>query len=175
MPTGDEDFDSTLFPSGIPTSGDNELVLELYKVMVASSEALVARRQGVNTFFLTVNGAILTALGLIVTAVHNASVEAVGVIALAATGVILALAWRSLLRSFSQLNTGKFVVINRIEALFPVAIYAAEWTALGEGRDPKKYKSSTSREVWITWTFFGTYALAGVIAIVYALRALFAH
>jgi hypothetical protein len=168
-----EDLDSKLFPMGIPTPADTDLVLELYKVMVASSEALVARRQGVNTFFLTVNGAILTALGLIVTAVHDARIEAFAVIALAATGVILALAWRSLLISFSQLNTGKFVVINRIEDLFPVAIYAAEWNALGEGKDPKKYRSSTSREVWITWTFFGAYSLAGLVEIGVVVKDLF--
>jgi hypothetical protein len=39
---------------------------EAYKIMVESSESLVNRRQGVNTFFLTINGALLTASGLLV-------------------------------------------------------------------------------------------------------------
>ena len=38
-------FDETLFPNGVPT-GEEDLgrTVELYKLMVASSESLVARR-----------------------------------------------------------------------------------------------------------------------------------
>ena len=140
-------------------------MIELYKVMVASSEALVARRQGVNTFFLTLNGVIFTALGLVVGKGLVSYLEAFGLIGLSVTGGILALAWRGLLVSFSQLNTGKFAVINRIEAFLPAAVYAGEWVALGEGKRPDLYKSSTSRELWTPVTFFVVYCGATVLEI----------
>lgn len=159
-------IDGTLFPRGVPTSeSDLTRVVELYKLMVTSSESLVARRQGVNTFFLTINGALLTAAGLIVSNKSDSQLQAAGIAVLAATGVLLGGAWRSLIRSFGQLNTGKFAVINRIEeVLLPAAIYLAEWKALEEGRNPKKYRTFTSREVWTPNAFIGIYALTTILA-----------
>lgn len=164
--------DSILFPRGTPVSGDLPTTLELYKIMVASSESLVVRRQGVNTFFLTLNGVVLTALGLIVGKGLVSYLEVAGLLAISITGGILALAWRGLLISFSQLNTGKFAVINRIEALLPAAVYAAEWVALGEGKRPDLYKSSTSRELWTPVTFFVVYCLAIFAEILVIIRVI---
>jgi hypothetical protein len=162
-------IDSTLFPQGIPTSEpDLARTVELYKLMVASSESLVARRQGVNTFFLTINGAILTAAGLVISNQSNARLQALGLTVLAVTGAILALAWRSLIRSFGQLNTGKLVVINRIEEILPVAVYLAEWKALEEGKNPRRYRTFTSREVWTPNAFFWLYLASTVVALLVA-------
>ena len=137
--------------------------------MVTSSENLVSRRQGANTFFLTINGAILTAIGLVISNQPSERVGAIGLTVLALAGAVLAMAWRSLIHSFGQLNTGKFAVINRIEETLPVAVYLAEWRALEEGRNPKKYRSFTSREMWPPWVFFAIYCvsvlLAGAVAI----------
>lgn len=167
--SGPGPLDGDLFPNGVPT-GDKEVdrLFELYKIMVASSEGLVARRQGVNTFFLTINGAILTATGLILSNGPDQRLQAAGLAILTVTGGVLSLAWRSLLVSFGQLNTGKFAVINRIELLLPAAIYLAEWKALGEGKQPKKYRTFTSREVWTPWVFFIVYSVATVLEIVVA-------
>ncbi len=163
-------IDATLFPRGIPTSEtDVARALELYKLMVASSESLVARRQGVNTFFLTINGAILTAAGLIISNKSDSHVQALGIAVIAAAGALLAAAWRSLIQSFGQLNTGKFVVINRLEeVLLPASVYLAEWKALDEGRNPKKYRTFTSREVWTPNAFFVIYVITTILAILVA-------
>ena len=143
-------FDKVLFPEGPPRSEDSKKqTLELYKIMVQSSEELVGRRQAVNTFFLTMNGALLTASGLIVKSSEGESLAAWGIVVLAIAGVVLCSAWRSLIISFGQLNTGKFKVINSMERYLNVAIYAAEWEALGRGEDPKIYRSFTSREIWV--------------------------
>lgn len=143
-------FAEILFPSGPPV-GDEETrqTLDLYKVMVQSSEGLVSRRQGVNTFFLTMNAALLTAFGLIVQNSGGDRLAGLGIAVLAVAGAILCLAWRSLITSFGQLNTGKFEVINTIEHYLKAAVYNAEWEALGRGEDPKTYRSFTSREIWV--------------------------
>ena len=173
------DFDSSvnerLFPRGAVSDSDMPITIELYKLMVASSEALVARRQGANTFFLTANGAVLTAIGLLLGRGLVSFLEGTGLFVLTATGLVLSLVWRSLILSLGQLNTGKFAVINRLEAAFPVAIYGAEWVALGEGKDKTLYKSSTSREVGIPITFAIIYSIAlivefGAIAGVFPLK-----
>jgi hypothetical protein len=159
--------DTDLFPNGIPTEGaELARLFELYVIMVQSSESLVARRQGVNTFFLTINGAILTAAGLVISNAHSVRLEAAGLTVLTTTGGILSLAWSSLIRSFGQLNKGKFAVINRIEQLFPASIFLAEWKALGEGKKPWVYRTFSSREAWTPRAFFLLYVLATVAELI---------
>jgi hypothetical protein len=171
MANEESNFDATLFPNGIPESSEDiERVVELYKLMVASSESLVNRRQAVNTFFLTANGAIVTAAGLLIGNGASRDFRNWGLLVLAVTGFILSIGWKSVIKSFGQLNTGKFVVINRLEKVLPVAVYLAEWKALGEGKYPSKYQSFTSRETWVPWTFQGIYILGVVVDI-----ALLAH
>lgn len=164
-------IDADLFPRGIPTGEkDIDRMFELYKIMVNSSEALVGRRQGVNTFFLTLNGALLTASGLVLSNGHEIRVRAAGLLVISIAGAILAGAWNSLLLSFGQLNKGKFAVINRIERLFPVAVFEAEWKALKEGQDPKTYRTFSSREIWPPRTFFAVYVAAAIIEIIVTVR-----
>lgn len=159
----DNEIENELFPKGLPSSGpESDLVFDLYKLMVASSESLVERRQGVNTFFLTLNGALVSGMGLVVGKHGQSKLIALGILTLSLVGMVLAYAWRSLLTSFGQLNTGKFKVINRLEKFLPAAIYAAEWKALGEGKQPKLYRSFTERESWIPLLFFIVYFLAGL-------------
>lgn len=161
--------DEDLFPNGTPTTEtDLSRMFELYKLMVASSEALVGRRQGVNTFFLTANGALLTAAGLILANGSDARIRALGLLVLSVTGVILSAAWHSLLLSFGQLNNGKFAVINRIEKELPAAVYDAEWKALKEGEDPETYRTFTSREVWTPQTFLTLFCATAVVEIIVA-------
>jgi hypothetical protein len=143
-------FEQALFPAGRPKpDADLSQLLDLYKIIVASSEALVSRRQAVNTFFLTINGALLTGYGLVVEHASISGISAVALFALAVAGGVLCLAWKSLILSFGQLNTGKFKVINTLERYLSVGIYAAEWEALERGTNPEVYRSFTSREIWV--------------------------
>ncbi|MDX9911473.1 MAG: hypothetical protein RBS39_06560 [Phycisphaerales bacterium] len=166
-------FSDILFPSG-PPKNDSEYqqTLDLYRVMVESSESLVGRRQAVNTFFLTINGALLTASGLIVKGTGADQFTSWGILVLALAGVILCLAWRSLITSFGQLNRGKFRVINTIEHHLKVAVYAAEWEALGRGEDPKIYRSFTSREIWVPNALLSLHSLAAITALFVATGAI---
>jgi len=159
-------FEEVLFPSGPPKgeTGTRE-VLDLYKIMVESSEALVSRRQAVNTFFLTMNGALLTASGLIVQSSDGDRLGGLGVAVLAVAGGVLCSAWKSLINSFGQLNRGKFAVINTIERYLTAAVYAAEWEALGRGEDPKVYRSFTSREIWVPNALLAIHVLTAFIAL----------
>lgn len=159
-------FQKTLFPSGVPTTeAELRQAAELYRVMVDSSESLVARRQGVNTFFLTMNGALLTAIGLIVQNADDKRLGALAVLVLAAAGALLALAWRSLIVSFGQLNAGKFKVINAIEKHLPVSIYDAEWEALERGENPDVYRSFTSREIWVPNALTAVHGIVGLVCL----------
>ncbi|MGN8224115.1 RipA family octameric membrane protein [Gracilimonas sp. BCB1] len=159
-------LNEVLFPTGPPKNiEEKNQAFDLYKIMVNSSESLVERRQSVNTFFLTMNGAILTAYGLIVKSSGGDKFSALGIFVLAIAGAILCVAWRSLITSFGQLNRGKFEVINTIEQYLKAAIYAAEWEALGRGENPKIYRSFTSREIWVPNALILLHVITALVAL----------
>jgi hypothetical protein len=161
--------ESVLLPAGPPASDAARAQLfELYKIMVQSSEALVARRQGTNTFFLTANGALLTAVGFALRGGADPRSHGTVVAFLCLTGVIVSFAWRSLLISFGQLNKGKFAVILRLEKRFAASVFEAEWEALGRGEDPKVYRSFTASESGVPVVFMGVYVVAALVALVIA-------
>ena len=134
--------------AGPRNEAEVSVLFEQYKLIVGTSEALISRRQQVNTFFLSVNSLILAGIGLLVR--ENAPNNIIGpaFVILGTGGMILCFAWSRMIMSFRQLNRGKFDVIHALERRLPVRIFAAEWDALGRGEDPSKYKPFTKTEIW---------------------------
>ena len=133
--------DEVLFPDGEPTPDDAEALLAQYRLFVETSEALVVRRQSVNTFFLSVNSIVLAAAGLLLRDGGLGDLESIALTCLSFGGAVLCVVWWRLISSFQQLSKGKFDVIHALERRLPARIFAAEWVALGFGKDPKKYKA----------------------------------
>jgi len=127
-------------------SSDNKDILELYKIMLDSSENLIQRRQKTNAFFITVIGSLLAIAGLLAkTGTINS--RSTGILyGFAVIGLLLCNSWRTLIDNYGKLNKAKFDVILRLERELSAHIYSAEWIALGKGIRPKKYKSFTSTE-----------------------------
>jgi len=145
---------------------------ELYKLMVASSEALVARRQTVNTYFLTVNGLLATVAGLLLQRGDEATLTSLSLAILCIVGLVISVVWRLILISFGQLNRGKFAVINQMEQQLTAAIYDAEWQALGQGGNPTLYRSFTEREALVPAALLALWFTAGIIlALITAISA----
>lgn len=138
--------EATLFADREPQDQDADRLLAQYRILVDTSEALVSRRQGVNTFFLSVNSIILTVAALLLRDGQAGPLESGALIGLGLAGVTLCFGWRRLIVSFGQLNGGKFEVIQALEKRLPARVFAAEWTALGYGRDPERYAPFTETE-----------------------------
>ena len=140
-----EDVRATLFGNQ-QRDDDGKTLLAQYRLLVETSEALILRRQGVNTFFLSVNSMILAGEGLLLRAGQSGPLESATTIGFALGGVMLCFVWHRLIISFRQLSTGKFRVIHEIEQRLPARMFAAEWVALGSGEDPKTYRPFTKLE-----------------------------
>ena len=138
--------DEELFARGEPSSADAEALLTQYRLFVETSEALVSRRQRVNTFFLSVNSIILAAAGLLMRGGNSGGLESGVLVGLGVAGVTLCFVWYRSIVSLRQLNRGKFEVIHALERRLPVRTFTAEWVALGRGEDPTKYRPSTRAE-----------------------------
>lgn len=142
-----------------------EILLQQYKLIVDTSERLVARRQLVNTFFLSINTLALSAVGLVAKEANETPLILTGVIAISIAAVMLCVAWKTLVRSYAQLNRGKFAVIDCIEDHLPAALFRGEWVALGEGRDSGLYKPFTKTEVVVSNIFIGIYLTVILVAV----------
>ncbi|SFP37102.1 RipA family octameric membrane protein [Salibacterium halotolerans] len=125
---------------------DKDKSMELYRIMVESSERLIERRQKTNAFFITVIGSLLAIAGFLVqTNILNSGSMSI-LYGFSATSLLLCYSWKNLIDNYGKLNKAKFDVILRIEKEFSAEIYSAEWISLGKGLRPKKYKSFTSTE-----------------------------
>ena len=148
-----------------------EMLMEQYRLFVDTSERLVARRQVVNTFFLSVNTLALSAVGLVAREVQTSPLAPIGVVAISIAAIVLCVAWKTLVRSYAQLNRGKFAVIDRLEDRLPAALFRAEWAALGEGRNPERYKPFTHTEVLVTNVFMAISGLAALLTVAWLIRS----
>jgi len=136
-------------------------VLEQYKLYVEMADRISARRSSANTFFLTLNTLIVTALSLC-----SERFSRLPVILICFAAIALCYLWKRLIDSYSQLNTAKYLVIGELEKKLPSSPYwSAEWSALGEGKDPKKYRPLTSVETWVPIVFMALYLLLGAAII----------
>ena len=163
-----EDLDDIVFGSRSTSDQPNlEVLMEQYKLFVETSERLVARRQVVNTFFLSVNALALSALGLIAKEASQSPLIAIGIVAISVAAIVLCVAWKTLVGSYRQLNRGKFAVIDRLEERLPAALFRAEWVALGRGEDPEIYKPFTATEAVVSKIFIAIYALTALATVVW--------
>lgn len=139
-------------------------ILDQYKVCVEMADRVSARRATANTFFLSLNTAVFTAIGVLAD-VHPRANKEILLFPLVALLSECAL-WYWLLRSYRQLNSAKYAVIGALEERLPASpFWSAEWTALGQGRDPRRYWPLTHIERWVPVLFAASYLGAFIVAV----------
>ncbi|GGY00863.1 RipA family octameric membrane protein [Streptomyces minutiscleroticus] len=135
-------------------------VIEQYKLCVEMADRVSARRNLANTFFLTLNSGLVAAFGAWRS---GRSGNGLPVLLLLAGLVVLlgvCAAWWFTVRSYRQLNEGKFKVIEALEERLPArAFVAAEWNALEKGQNWRVYLPLVHVERWIPLTFALAYVL----------------
>lgn len=129
-------------------------LLDQYRLYVEMADRISQRRATANTYFLSLNSAILAFVGYL-------SVKETGELnwMLACAGIALSVLWRRLIISYTNLNTAKFKVIHNIEKRLPISPYEAEWIAMGEGKDPTLYRPLTHIERSVPLVFIALHAI----------------
>ena len=142
-------------------------ILEQYKLYVEMADRVSNRRALANTFFLTLNTAIFT---VIVAFWKDGPAVSPWLLAIPLVVVLgECVAWWWLVRSYRLLNGAKFQVIGILEERLPASVYwRAEWTALGEGKDWRKYLPLTHLEQWAPVLFALAYIFGFITAVISA-------
>jgi len=130
---------------------------------VQMADKVSQRRMASNTFFTSINSAMLAVYGMMVSS--TIIQRSVLLAALTSAGLLLSLTWYFTIRSYSQLNSGKFKVVQQLEKLLPTSPYDAEWTALGRGENRRLYWPMTHVERWVPLLFAAAYVALLVLGL----------
>lgn len=156
--------------SGWKKSDETEIVLEQYKLFVEMTERTIARRDAANGFFLTLHTAIATAVaaagGLFLDKAPTIETRWPAFLP-ACIACAACWAWYRRIKSYRQLNSGKFKVIHEYEKHLPTSPYAFEWNVLGEGKDKERYVPLTLTEKVVPWSFFAFYIVAAALFVIF--------
>jgi len=160
-------IDTKLYSKDREKYGDQYIshLFEQYKIYVEGVEKISDRRQNANNYFIAINTAIITFFGLSFQIDFFENLFWVrGLLAL--LGVIICVIFWFLLRSYKQLNSGKFKVIHAIEKELPLALYDYEWEVLGRGKDKKLYYPFSHIEIFIPGVFVLVYLVLGFVFLI---------
>jgi len=133
-----------------------------YQLYIESVEKISDRRQNANNYFITINTALISFLGILFQARLLESIPWVKSL-ISVVGIIICGIFWFLLRSYKQLNTGKFKVIHEIEQKLPLGLFDYEWEVLKKGKNSKVYFPFSHIEMVIPWVFGAVYVVLGVL------------
>ena len=134
-------------------SNQNEL-LEIYKLHSELADRVSQRREGANRLYVS----LLSGLAVLLAALLRLGVGDGGPLKIVfsstgAIGALLSVSWYVVIRSYRQLNTGKFKALHELEGKLAYPFFKREWELLAEGKDMKKYWKLTTVEVGLPCIF----------------------
>jgi hypothetical protein len=150
--------------SGVPQI---ETISLQYNLMVQSWEALIARRQQVNTIYIAANSALLAAIGLLISSSDKVGINwiAVFVMIISLLGIAVCRNWQFTIISYGTLSKAKSDIVNAFESCMPAQMFAVEWRVL----ETKAYRSTTEMDLktakFFDWLFLGLLIISVIIII----------
>lgn len=131
----------------------NEHVFEQYKIFVEMADRVSMRRNVANTFFLSLHTFIISTISFLFG--ENVMIDKNWLLVVVLIAVLLmCYVWYRVLLSYRQLNSAKFKVIGEFERMLPSSpFWAAEWKAMGEGKDRSLYWPLTDIEQYVPIIF----------------------
>ncbi len=135
--------------------------MELYKLHAELADRVSQRREGANRLFVSLLVGLNLFLGIVVRIESNQVSLSIVLLFAGIIGVVLSGTWYVVIRSYRQLNTGKFHVLHELEKELAFAFFTEEWTYLESGESPSRYWKLTIVETWLPIIFcFLSFVLA---------------
>lgn len=152
--------------NGAPGELNQDALLEQYKLFLQTSEDLVSRRQNVNSFYISISSAIVAIMGFLFAMDLGRMSELIIGFAFCVVGIILSISWSKSLSCYGNLNSSKMKIISSIEKQLPLSLFDAEWAALSDKLNKKKYVSFTESEQTIPRLFGLLYCIVIVFIVI---------
>ncbi len=147
---------------------EKQELLEIYKLHAELADSVSRQRGTANRFYMLV----LSGLAVLVSAFgqsKNGVPLDLLMIGFGILGMLLSLAWYTIIRSFRQLNSGKFKALHELEEKLAYPFFKREWDLLEKGTERKTYWRwrLTVVETFVPiifFVFFTVLLLSGIIA-----------
>ncbi len=134
-------------------STQNEM-LEIYKLHAELADRVSQRREGANRLYVSLLvGLMVFSAALLRYGAGDAPTRIV-LCAVGIVGALLSISWFVVIRSYRQLNTGKFKILTELEKKLAYPFFTHEWDLLAEGRDRRRYWRLTVVETSLPYIFF---------------------
>lgn len=140
-------------------------ILEQYKLYVESTDRFTGYRSQANSIFVSINTAFISSL-VAVLELTNTHHTYWLIIFACCTGLLINTTWYFLIKSYRNLNSGRFKIIHEIEKKLPLQIYQMEWDLLTK-TNKTKHKRQTSIEQIIPMLFGLLYISLGSLSLAY--------
>lgn len=122
------------------TSESNQQhLLEIYKLHAELADRVSERREGANRLFVTVLVGLMVFVASLIRFGTEDGLDPLVFCGVGFLGVCLTIAWFVVIRSYRQLNTGKFAALTELEKELAYPFFTREWKILDEGRSRKRY------------------------------------
>lgn len=129
-----------------------------YKLFVESVNYTSDLKLKLNTFFLTVNTGLITAIGLGFSAQKNIG-PSVWHLLLPLAGILISVIWWGVAYSYKQRNVIKLRIIHCLEEQLPLALYRTEWALMEENHASFLKRFLFRIDLFIPFVFFICYLL----------------
>ena len=138
-------------------------LLEIYKLHAELADRVSQRREGANRLFVSLlTGTLIFLVALLR---YGAETMPVGAIltAISIFGIFLSAAWYIIIRSYRQLNSGKFAALHELEEKLAYPFFKREWELLEEGKSRSRYWKLTVVETFLPVIFTLLYLVLIII------------
>ena len=133
---------------------DRNELLEIYKLHAELADKVSQRREGANRLYVSLLAGLAAFLAVLIRfGVGDVPVQVV-LVSVGVVGTVLSASWYVVLRSYRQLNTGKFRALHELENKLAYPFFQREWDLLGTGEDRSGYWRLTIVEVGLPCIFF---------------------
>ena len=140
-----------------PNQIDKNTILEQYKLYIEMADRISQRRQSSNNYFLSVNTLLISCFTFMTNSEAKSSFN---FLAISLAGWVLCFVWYRLIRSYKDLNSGKFKVVHEMEKILGYSPYDREWDKLGRGKDKALYLPFTNIEPFVPFIFSVLYLIS---------------
>ena len=129
-------------------------LMEIYKLHGELADRVSQRREGANRLYVS----LLVALVVLFTALVRFGVGQISsdivLLVTGVTGLMLSGSWYIVIRSYRQLNSGKFKALHELEKHLAYPFFKREWELLAEGNEIRRYWKLTVVETGLPIIFF---------------------
>ena len=132
---------------------EKQELLEIYKLHAGLADSVSKQRSTTNRFYLLLISGLSVLFSGILRIENGVSLFCL-MIGFGLLGALLAAAWYIHIRSYRQLNSGKFKQLLELEEKLAYPFFTREWELLEEGENPKKYWRLTVVETFVPSIFF---------------------